>query len=302
MKKQLCAAVLSALMATTVAIPTASSCYGVRAMGMGGAFIAVADDVQTVYWNPAGLVNVKEPQFGWQRSTNYRQNTNYIDVYEFAMPLEKDKSGIGLHYTNNWETPQFPINEPEYNNYKSYWWTLSYGQKVSDKFSVGINVRLEKDSGEPINNNNNNAAATLLRGLKASAPSASSSVSETTWSTDLGFLYKASPKLSFGIYIQDFSGRGKEANYRPGVAYRPDNKTIIAFDVYNATEAYSSTRQHSIGIEHKATENLALRAGNYHGSMTYGVGVKIAKNTELNFAYMADEFDGQKLIGLQTKF
>ncbi len=30
---------------------------GTRALGMGGAFVAVADDVTAVYWNPAGLVN-----------------------------------------------------------------------------------------------------------------------------------------------------------------------------------------------------------------------------------------------------
>lgn len=32
---------------------------GARALGMGGAFAAVADDASTMYWNPAGMVNVK---------------------------------------------------------------------------------------------------------------------------------------------------------------------------------------------------------------------------------------------------
>ena len=31
---------------------------GVRALGMGGAFVAVADDATATYWNPAGLINV----------------------------------------------------------------------------------------------------------------------------------------------------------------------------------------------------------------------------------------------------
>ena len=31
---------------------------GVRALGMGGAFVAVADDATATYWNPAGLTNV----------------------------------------------------------------------------------------------------------------------------------------------------------------------------------------------------------------------------------------------------
>ena len=31
---------------------------GARAMGMGGAFVAVADDVTALHWNPAGLATL----------------------------------------------------------------------------------------------------------------------------------------------------------------------------------------------------------------------------------------------------
>lgn len=37
---------------------------GSRALGMGGAFVAVADDATASYWNPAGLGLVRELQFG----------------------------------------------------------------------------------------------------------------------------------------------------------------------------------------------------------------------------------------------
>jgi long-subunit fatty acid transport protein len=32
---------------------------GARALGMGGAFVAVADDANAIYYNPAGLANVE---------------------------------------------------------------------------------------------------------------------------------------------------------------------------------------------------------------------------------------------------
>jgi tetratricopeptide (TPR) repeat protein len=35
---------------------------GVRAMGLGRAFVAVADDASSVYWNPAGLLGVERPE------------------------------------------------------------------------------------------------------------------------------------------------------------------------------------------------------------------------------------------------
>src|SRR3989339_1282058 len=32
---------------------------GVRAMGMGGAYVSISDDPSAVYWNPAGMAKVK---------------------------------------------------------------------------------------------------------------------------------------------------------------------------------------------------------------------------------------------------
>ncbi|HJZ13220.1 MAG TPA: hypothetical protein VJ521_13780 [Acidobacteriota bacterium] len=36
--------------------------YGAAALGIGGAFVGVADDVSTIYWNPAGLTQLPEVQ------------------------------------------------------------------------------------------------------------------------------------------------------------------------------------------------------------------------------------------------
>jgi hypothetical protein len=41
----------------------AFSIIGPRPLGMGGAFVAVADEASTVYWNPAGLTRVEEFEF-----------------------------------------------------------------------------------------------------------------------------------------------------------------------------------------------------------------------------------------------
>jgi hypothetical protein len=57
-----------AVLIFTAAIKSADSDYagdmlsigvGARALGMGGAFAAVANDASAMYWNPAGIVNVK---------------------------------------------------------------------------------------------------------------------------------------------------------------------------------------------------------------------------------------------------
>lgn len=42
-----------------IAAPVSAFDLGARAMGMGGAYVALADDATAVYWNPAGLTQVK---------------------------------------------------------------------------------------------------------------------------------------------------------------------------------------------------------------------------------------------------
>lgn len=45
---------------------------GARALGMGSAFVAIADDVTATYWNPAGLTKVKKNGFSTMYSDTFR--------------------------------------------------------------------------------------------------------------------------------------------------------------------------------------------------------------------------------------
>ena len=44
---------------------------GARALGMGGAFVAIADDATATYWNPAGLTKVKKHSFAAMYSDTF---------------------------------------------------------------------------------------------------------------------------------------------------------------------------------------------------------------------------------------
>lgn len=45
---------------------------GARAIGMGSAFVAIADDATATYWNPAGLTNVKKNSFSTMYSDTFQ--------------------------------------------------------------------------------------------------------------------------------------------------------------------------------------------------------------------------------------
>lgn len=58
---------------------------GVKAGGMGGAFIGLADDYSAVFWNPAGISQIQNPQIaayftGVMPSSTYKQSAYGIDA------------------------------------------------------------------------------------------------------------------------------------------------------------------------------------------------------------------------------
>jgi long-subunit fatty acid transport protein len=70
---------------------------GARASGMGGAFIAVADDATAASWNPGGLVQLETPEVSLVGAYNHRtEDTTYEDYPEASGP--QDYSSFDLNY------------------------------------------------------------------------------------------------------------------------------------------------------------------------------------------------------------
>lgn len=60
---------------------------GARALGMGGAFIGVADDATAASWNPAGLIQLETPEVSLVVAYNYRkEDTTYQAFTEASGP------------------------------------------------------------------------------------------------------------------------------------------------------------------------------------------------------------------------
>jgi hypothetical protein len=254
-----------------IAAPYSYACVGARAMGMGGAFIAVSDDASAAYWNPAGLTQLKVPEFTYTRTLYNRDEVNYDDFVSIATPLrvgDRNWGAVGFSFINSGQIS--PLVETT-----DRWYWLSYGVNVSDNVSLGANLRKQN--------------------FKMELPGLGLSDRDSIIAADLGLLWKLN-KFSFGVLLQNanapeielFGVKGKYVrNLRAGIAFRPDNKTVIALDVYDVTGETNNTatdvsQDLRIGVERWFTNNFALRAGLYHPNsstkamkaVTFGVGIK----------------------------
>ena len=69
---------------------------GARALAMGGAYVAIANDATANYWNPAGLCFMEGPEVSVSHVTMFDELANY-DAVTFAAPLGQGV-GLGLSY------------------------------------------------------------------------------------------------------------------------------------------------------------------------------------------------------------
>jgi hypothetical protein len=70
---------------------------GVRPLGMGGAFTAVADEGSAIYWNAAGLAQIQDIEFSAMHTLLYDNLATY-DFFSLSIPLPAN-STIGISFT-----------------------------------------------------------------------------------------------------------------------------------------------------------------------------------------------------------
>ena len=71
---------------------------GPRAIGMGEAYTATADDVYALHWNPAGLADITEFQIGLMHNEHYSALGIRQEFLAYAHPLNKAALGVSVNY------------------------------------------------------------------------------------------------------------------------------------------------------------------------------------------------------------
>ena len=123
------------------------------ALGMSNTVVATTNDVNSGYWNPAGLVHLEDNQIALMHSSYFANIANY-NYIAFAKPLD-DRSAVGVSIirfgvddildTTQLIDEQGNVNYDNINLFSAadYAFTFSYARKLPvDGLNYGINAKV----------------------------------------------------------------------------------------------------------------------------------------------------------------
>lgn len=283
---------------------------GGRPLGMGGAYVALVNDVTAGYWNPASLSKINYPQFSLMHDERFGSLVNY-DYGSVGIPFGKDAS-LGLSVIrmgiddipdtrdalidlngNGVLDPGERLDPDRIKHFSTtdYAFYVTYAKKHSDAFSYGANLKVVR----------RNIAEASAWGL----------------GLDVGVSYNPFGRFYLGANLQDLTttylswSTGKKELIKPtakiGTAYQFDflNGVItpaLDFDVRfenrqesaNAHLGPVSFDMHA-GVEYTFRDLFSIRTGyNDLGNLTLGAGVHLPK---INIDYSFAKFDGTEDLG-----
>ena len=122
---------------------------GARAVGMAGAFVPVANDASSLFWNPAGLVQIGHHEavlthIQWPVDIRYE----YAGYVHQVTPTFALGFGTGILYTPDMEvTDEFhPNGTGEYFSYSDFVAVLAASIKMTDHFSFGVTAKFAQEN------------------------------------------------------------------------------------------------------------------------------------------------------------
>ncbi|MDD5688432.1 MAG: PorV/PorQ family protein [Elusimicrobia bacterium] len=253
---------------------------GAKQEGMGGAQVAVAEDVNSVYWNPAGLGSVTATELSFMH-LSYFEGINY-EYLAIGHPVNESSTiGLQIMYLNYGNIDK--TLEDANGNYdtagsvgsysaKDMGGAISYGKQVDETINIGGSLKMVSE--------------------KIDSDTASG------FGLDLGVEYiPAKGGLQLGLAVQNIGGKvGSDnlpGNIKAGLGkklsvFDGENNLTVATDV--TYELDSTNIKENIGMELLLAELLYLRAGYKIGydeeSYTLGGGFKIAgESSTFNIDY-----------------
>ena len=256
---------------------------GARAVGMGGAYTAVADDPNAVYWNPAGLAGIRRAGLALNHLDVQTLGLVSYDQLIYAQPfvyrnaVAASWTRLGLSGLVNWL------------NYAENTFVFTYQQNLFTGFSLGLNFKVLQIQYS------NSAAG---------------------YGLDLGARCQIMPELAAAVVVPNVnspelywaSGAYERipADLRAGLAAYPLPETIVSLDAH---KLLTVNPEFHLGAEENLFDRtLVLRAGvsyltdERHFLPSVGLGARVWF-LELAYAYAAHfDLDGNHMFSVNWGF
>ncbi|CAN2047961.1 long-chain fatty acid transport protein [Candidatus Magnetomoraceae bacterium gMMP-1] len=262
---------------------------GARALGMGGAFIAVADDATSASWNPGGLIQLENPEFSIVGTWFHRSEDNEFDdpgasglqslsegdinylslAYRFS--LFNRNMIVSLNYQNlydfsrDWDftigenaTFDFDVDYTQEGNLSAV--GLAYCIEIIPEFSFGFTLNFWENGLSP--NEWEEKQHTNLSGTASAGQVLSrqyfqkDKYSFEGFNINLGFLWHLTDKLTLGGVLKT-----------PFTADLEHEKTSFGTDEPFSTNKYDEELEmpmsYGLGISYNFSKQLTLSADIY---------------------------------------
>ncbi len=163
-----------------IASPPVPVGSGARALGMGGAFISVADDATAASWNPAGLIQLEKPELSIVGAYDNRRHEYSSDAHPEANSTSQDD------YTSiNYFSATLPFHL-----YKNMVVSLNYQRLYDFQRSLSYNFNYASE-GLDLNQNihfeqSGFIGAAAVAGALEITPQLSLGVTMNIWTDELG--------------------------------------------------------------------------------------------------------------------
>jgi hypothetical protein len=238
---------------------------GARAQGMGGTFVAVADDPSAIYWNPAGLASlqsreVQASHVDWPAEVNF-------DHLTVVLPSRRLGGSIGLQFgvlaTHIEETTDLhPFGTGNEFTYSDVIAGASFARRWTDKLLVGAGAKyVREDLGSQVGGPVTNA---LLFDAGSIFYLGLGSIRIAAALTNFG------PEMRpHGQYVSPYSGEERSYDgfdppmmFRFGAAFEPiENATQRLTTSFEMGQPADNQLQMQAGAEWSYRHTFALRTG-----------------------------------------
>jgi len=288
--------------------------FGARPAALGNAYVGLANDVNSIVWNPAGISSIKKMETAF----TYTKLLGLIDYNYLAcsMPL-KDDQGVGaaLIVSGDAALREYTLN-------------LGYSRKfLLDSLFIGVGVKLRYAS---FGNNSLSAEDYLLFEPDEISDGILNQVKGSAFGFgfDFGVLYHLNEKIKVGLMFRDIysplfwdskvdnpnkKAKGKYSELIPfeptiGTAFKVADQITLTTDYTSVVRKDVSDKLRA-GIEVGMLKIISLRGGvqyflNNEKDEKYSVGLGLNfgagkdRRIHLDYTFMMEEFANSQRISI----